>query len=235
MLYDSRFFFPIYPPADPPPFHTQTLLLLRFAGHECKLVTPFEGGVIQYLATNGNTEAAKNPHTTGEVIAAMSSIGSDGSKDGQVSGHPSRLVEQSHDGSTTNRTESEPDSWVSVDLGKDRSLVPNYYCARHGFSHHHGYGRLRSWDFEGSNDGSNYTVLRAHKNDYSLPGQGFAAREYLNQGGFGVAAWEVEGGNQAYRYFRIRQTAKNSDGNGYSGNHSLYCAGIELYGILLSR
>jgi hypothetical protein len=44
-----------------------------------------------------------------------------------------------------------------------------------------------------------------------------------------VAAWEVEGVNQAYRYFRIRQT-KNS-----LGRHDLNCAGIELYGMLRSR
>ena len=48
--------------------------------------------------------------------------------------------------------------------------------------------------------------------------------------GFSVAAWEVEGANQAYRYFRIRQTGDNS-----WGNHTLCCAGIELYGMLLSR
>jgi hypothetical protein len=107
--------------------------------------------------------------------------------------------------------------------------VPNYYCLRHGGNK--GYNRLQSWDFEGSNDGSDYTVLRAHKNDDSLPKKGFS-----------VATWEVEGGNQAYRYFRIRQTGLNSGYNdadieyGDPGgpNHHLYCAGIELYGMLQS-
>jgi hypothetical protein len=49
-----------------------------------------------------------------------------------------------------------------------------------------------------------------------------------------VAAWEVEGANQAYRYFRIRQTGKNSNGF-IGGDNELCCAGIELYGMLLSR
>ena len=50
-----------------------------------------------------------------------------------------------------------------------------------------------------------------------------------------MAAWKVEGANQAYRYFRIRQTAKNSKhSNGYC-DHYLFCAGIELYGMLQSR
>ena len=51
--------------------------------------------------------------------------------------------------------------------------------------------------------------------------------------GFSVAAWEVEGANQAYRYFRIRQTGKNSLESHYgNGFHILFCAGIELYGML---
>jgi hypothetical protein len=177
------------------------------------LVTPFEGGVIQYLATHGNTVPAENPHTTGEVVAAMSSIDEDEDDDGD----PSRLVMQPHDWDTCNSTKNEPNSWVSVDLGKGRSLVPSDYCARHGRGD--SWCRLQSWNFEGSNDGISYTVLRAHKNDNSLP-----ARE------FSVAAWKVEGANQAYRYFRIRQTGKNS-----STYHLLCCAGIELYGMLRSR
>jgi len=48
-----------------------------------------------------------------------------------------------------------------------------------------------------------------------------------------VAAWEVKGANQPYRYFRIRQTGENSGWSG--GTHYLCCAGIELYGMLLSR
>jgi hypothetical protein len=187
------------------------------------VVTAFEGGVIQYLATINSdvepwslSEPAKNPHTSGEVVAAMSSIHNSIRSDS----NPSRLVMQPHDGRTENGTKNEPDSWVAVDLGKGRSLVPSDYCARHG--HSNGYYRLQSWDFEGSNDGSNYTVLRSHKNDNSLPNKGFS-----------VAAWKVEGANQAYRYFRIRQTGANSYGI-FGPDHRLRCAGIELYGVLWS-
>ena len=136
--------------------------------------------------------------------------------------NPSRLVEHPHDGRTVNFTKDEANSSVSLDLGKGRSLVPNYYCARHGRPD--GGWRLRSWDFEGSNDGSNYTVLRSHRNDNSLPDQAFS-----------VAAWKVEGANQAYRYFRIRQTGENSNPDSNYHRHFLCCAGIELYGMLLSR
>jgi hypothetical protein len=208
MLCDSRFFFHA-PPLTHTPFSSV------FAGHECKFAAPFDkNGAGYYIGTNGNTEDFENPHSTGEVVAAMSSI--------RVGG-PSHLVEQPHDGSTCNYTEDEPNSRVSLDLGEDRSLVPNYYCLRHGFRN--GDYRLKSWNFEGSNDGSSYTVLRAHRNDNSLPNKAFS-----------VAAWKVEEANQAYRYFRIRQTGKNSgwDNDG-SGSHRLYCAGIELYGMVALR
>jgi hypothetical protein len=208
-------FFLIYPPSAPtPPPPPPTLLLVLFAGHECKFAAPFDkNGAGYYIGTNGNTEDFENPHTTGKVLAAMSSIGDGG---------PSHLVEHPHDGRTMNYTQNVANSSVSLDLGEGRCLVPNYYCARHGYFN--GYYLLQSWDFEGSNDGSNYTVLRSHRNDNSLPDQGFS-----------VAAWEVEGANQAYRYFRIRQTGENSGGFDGKYTHSLCCAGIELYGMLLSR
>ena len=208
-----RVFIFIYPP---PPRTPPTLLLVLFPGHECKFAAPFDkNGAGYYIGTNSNTEDFENPHTTGKVVAAMSSIA------GSWCGGPSHLVEHPHDGSTVNRTDDKANSSVSLDLGKGRSLVPNYYCARHGCNV--GRYRLQSWDFEGSNDGSNYTVLRSHKNDDSLPEKAFS-----------VAAWKVEGANQPYRYFRIRQTGENSNGYGYS-YYNLYCAGIELYGMLLSR
>jgi hypothetical protein len=150
------------------------LCVLSREEHECKFSAPFDKNGIK-----------------GKVVTAMSSMWDDGCD-------PSHLVEHPHDGCTVNLTQNEANSWVSLDLGKGRSLVPNYYCARHGRDS--GYFRLRSWNFEGSNDGSNYTVLRAHRNDNSLPDQAFS-----------VAAWEVEGVNQAYRYFRIRMTGPNSN------------------------
>jgi hypothetical protein len=192
-------------------------------GHECKFAFPFDtNGAGYYLGTNGKTEDFENPQSTGKVVAAMSSIGNIFGN----SSNPSHLVHHLHDGRTLNYTQDKAESWVSVDLGERHSLVPSYYCLRHGGSN--GWCRLQSWDFEGSIDGSSYTVLKAHKNDNSLPDQGFS-----------VAAWEVEGGKQAYRHFRIRMTGKNSGPGGYNGHnyhtHSLCCAGIALYGMLLSR
>ena len=165
--------------------------------------------MIYYIVTVGKTRPYKISSSSG-VTPKMSSIGW---------GDPAHLLFHKHDGSTNNFTNGEENSWVSIDLGEGRSLIVNYYCLRHGNGD--GDCRLLSWDFEGSNDGSEWTVLRVHKDDNSLPDEGFS-----------VAAWEVEGVNQAYRHFRIRQTGYNSSGYGYN---NLGCAGIELWGRLQSK
>jgi hypothetical protein len=99
-------------------------------------------------------EAYKSPSSS--VTPKMSSIHDDGG------GDPARLLLHKHDGSTKNVTHSEKNAWVSIDLGE--ALMVNYYCLCHGGGD--GYC-LQSRDFEGSNDGSEWTVLRAHKDDNS--------------------------------------------------------------------
>jgi hypothetical protein len=175
--------------------------------------------VLYYIGTVGKTEAYTIPSSFG-VTPKMSSILEMSSI---LFGNPARLLLHKHEEynhyntEDVNATKEEENSWVSIDLGEGRSLMVNYYCLRHGYSNH--YYRLQSWDFEGSNDGSEWTVLRVHKDDNSLPHEGFS-----------VAAWEVEGVSQAYRHFRIRMTGKAS-----GDHHALSCAGIELWGRLLSR
>ena len=112
-----------------------------------------------------------------------------------------------------NITADQPGSWMRVDLGAGRSLVPNHYCLRHD---NHDSHTLRHWVLEGSDDANSWTTLRTHSDDQALV--------FLC-----VAAWPVEGATKAFRYFRIRQTGKNS-----SGRNHLMCAGIELYGRLFT-
>ena len=78
--------------------------------------------------------------------------------------------------------------------------------------------KLRHWRLEGSNDGSSWTTLREHSNDTALADVAFS-----------VAHWPLPDVATAYRHFRIYQTGKNSN-----NQDSLMCAGIELYGVLLS-
>jgi hypothetical protein len=176
--------------------------------------------VIYYILTVGKTKPYKISSSSG-VTPKMSSIATNLSD-------PAHLLLHKHDGSTMSFTKDEENSWVSIDLGEGRSLIVNYYCLRHG--NNTGRYRLLSWDFEGSNDGSEWTVLMVHKDDNSLPDSTGVDAARTGGEGFIVAAWEVEGVNQAYRHFRIRITGKSS-----SGTHHMCCAGIELWGRLLSK
>jgi hypothetical protein len=175
------------------------------------------GGVLHFIGTNSGTDSYTNPHTMeqGGVVAAMSS-------DGYGGFHPERFVMHTHDGSVCNYTRDIANSWMSVDLGRGRRLAPTYYCLRHGDDS--GEYRLRHWRFEGSNNGSTWTVLKDHTNDNLLPNHGF-----------GVAGWSVpqhrEGtsavGSLGFRSFRIISSGKNTN-----GDDEIWCAGIELYGVL---
>ena len=79
-----------------------------------------------------------------------------------------------------------------------------------------GYHKLRNWRIEGSNDANKFTCLRQHNND-STPGNTAMSE----------ANWNVDEGDNFYRYFRIFQNGKNS-----SNTNHLMCTGIELYGEL---
>ena len=72
------------------------------------------------------------------------------------------------------------------------------------------------WRIEGSNGANKFTCLRQHNNDSTL---GTSAMSEAN--------WNVDEGDNFYRYFRILQNGKNS-----SNYNHLTCAGIELYGTL---
>jgi hypothetical protein len=166
-----------------------------------------------------------NPHEMGAggVVAAMSSVGD---------GSPKWFVMHDHNGRTSNYTDNIPNSWMAVDLGPGRQLVPNHYCLRHGFAH--GGFRLLHWRFEGSNDGATWTVLKAHIYEASP----------FPEHGYSVAAWPVDppaasgagaAGSPGFRHFRIIQTGKNTEDDDFNPLHdySLNCAGIELYGLFL--
>ena len=172
-------------------------------------------GVLYLLGTHAGARKYKNPMKSGEIVAAMSSAYTDSTEKSA----PWKLVEHAHPGgndySNYNRTDNKPGSWISIDLGASRALRLTHYALRHG--RYFGYDLLRSWRLEGSNDpSSGWVTLKEHKDDESLPAQGWC-----------VGDWAVEGIEQEYRHFRIIQTGKNSNGNDY-----LMCAGIELYGEL---
>ncbi|GMH75555.1 hypothetical protein TL16_g06800 [Triparma laevis f. inornata] len=104
---------------------------------------------------------------------------------------------------------------MALALGGGVELEVSHYCLRHG--NDYGGGRLRHWDLQASQDGGTWTTLRSHSDDQALPDAAFS-----------TAGWAVEGGKGAFSQFRIRQTGLNSNDQ----YNCLWCAGIELYGVL---
>ena len=123
------------------------------------------------------------------------------------------FVQHSHEQPACIFTDNATNSWMSVDLGEGRSLVPSHYCLRS--DRHVDHHKLRNWELQGSLDGTTWQTLRRHENDASLA-----------EVAMSTAAWPVHAGGQGYRHFRIFQTGQTSAW----GGHHLMCAGIELYG-----
>lgn len=178
---------------------------------ECCFSSAFDtNGVLYHIATDGGTRPYANPHASGKVQASWSSC---------WNGEIKSFVQHSHAQPMYCYTKDKPNSWMAVDLGEGRSLLPNYYCLRadlHGTDKF----KLRNWELQGSDDGAAWVTLRTHANDSAL------------KGSMGTAAWPVEGADRAYRHFRILQTGPNSQGPNSSYFHNLICSGIELYGRL---
>ncbi len=98
------------------------------------------------------------------------------------------------------------------DLGT-QSVQPNYYSIRHGY--HTDTSSLRSWVLQGSNDASNWDVLKEHKNDTTT------------NSAFATGSWSIPNVNKKYRYLRVLSTGKNS-----SNYDHVMIGGFEVYGTL---
>jgi hypothetical protein len=165
-----------------------------------------DNGILNYVATNGGTTAYVNPHTSGKVVVTPSSMSPNYcTVEGFIGRSPPTT------GGGFNFTNNVAGSSVAIQLPLAVSVTR--YTVRHGRvdQQHH---VLRNWNFEGSNDGVEWVVLRQHANDQSL-----AARAHS------TASWDVDNGDRAFSRFRILAT-----GPGSSGNNYLAVGGLELYG-----
>jgi len=158
-------------------------------------------GIIYWIATDCRRSLWDNPHAKGKVIVTVSSL-----EKGTVLDFVSRTP-------TELWTKDVPASWLSIDLGKNRAVVPNFYTLRHGANYKA--DSLRTWDLRGSNDGVKWTLLMRHVNDESL------------NSNFATNTWPVPSVTQAFRHLRILQTGHNS-----SNHNFLVVSGFEVYGTL---
>lgn len=164
-----------------------------------------EFGLFFHIGTHGHKQPYQNPHNSGQVVAALSNIG------GFLSSHPHKFVGRTPDG--FNFTNDQAGSWMGVDIGPKRRLIPNHYCLMTDQCPR----KLRTWELQAMVGGENgeWITLRKHEDDESLAEEPHS-----------VAHWPLTVQDETpYRYFRIVQTGPNS-----SNSHQLACGGIELYG-----
>jgi hypothetical protein len=76
---------------------------------------------------------------------------------------------------------------------------------------------LRSWNFEGSVNGSQWDILRSHKQDRAIAVQPFAS-----------ASWSVDGQGKQYTSFRIVGTGPDS-----GGQHFVHFGSVEIWGKMV--
>lgn len=128
-----------------------------------------EHGLFYYIGTNGGREEWSNPGIRGRARVTCSS---------QEKGNVVDIVGRVP---TECWTMDVPASWIMINLGSSRSLVPNYYTLRHGGTHipqvtkilniYKGNSRadcLRNWTLQASNDAKNWVLLNRHSSDVSL-------------------------------------------------------------------
>ncbi|OAY82979.1 BTB/POZ domain-containing protein, partial [Ananas comosus] len=104
-------------------------------------------------------------------------------------------------------------SWWMIDIGQDHQLMCNYYTLRQDGSTTF----MRSWAFQGSMDGENWTNLRVHEKDQTI----------CRSGQF--ASWPINGPTALlpFRFFRIILKGPSAaDSNVWN----LCICFIELYG-----
>ena len=176
---------------------------------DLKFQQPFDDhGVLYFIGTGGLRKAYENPHTAGLVVAQLSSAATDPSYS-----QPAKFVGRASEGYCC--TDNRPSSFMSVDLGTQRRLLPTHYCLKNdGLGIYH---VLRNWELQGKvKEDEDWSTIKRHFGDSSLANTPFA-----------VADWSITEVASPFRFFRIYQFDTNS-----YGAHNIMCAGIELYGRL---
>jgi hypothetical protein len=168
-------------------------------------------GVFYFLGTGLGQNVWANPATSSQIVAVRSSNWS------------SSTVNQVFDRSATSTSSGNvANSWIFVDLGVNRSLIPNRYSLRH-YSEGD-WEKIRNWKLQGTNsvagtsnaqiEAATWTDLDVRSNDTTING---------------IAAWGDFVPNQsnttAFRYLRLIQTGLNS-----SGANFLAITEWEVYG-----
>ena len=96
-----------------------------------------EHGMLYFIGSQGRNTIYRNPHTAGYIHASMSSC-----YHGQAFNIVARTAEHA-----PNYTDNLDKSWIEVDFGPRRLILPDYYTIRHGAASRG--NALRNWVLQG--------------------------------------------------------------------------------------
>ena len=176
-----------------------------------------KNGVFYYIGTYGLSRTYNNPHELKLIKAFGSSL-----QTGYYSDFVGRNI-------VNLCTDNEENSFLGVDLGPDRSLIPTLYSIRNRDSSSN---VLLNWCLQGSNDKINYEILDKrifNSEDNNIKDKYKQYKNLLKEpkttSTWGISKRIREKFQNGFRYFIIKQIGKNS-----SGNYNLAISGFELYG-----
>jgi len=161
-----------------------------------------ENGILYWLGTNAKTMRWSNPCGRGEVRILSSVLDSSSADPSTLAGRVAvRCVTTAMDY-----------PWFIIDF-LHRKIKPTHYMLRHYVSFDT--EALRNWNFEGSNDGKDWELIKQHTHDHSLKTKGQCHTWYVGAPNF-------------YSMFRIIQTGLNSNQHKF-----LALSGFEIYGWMM--
>jgi len=160
-------------------------------------------GMIYWLGTQCGKKEWSNPVTNNTVKLTSSTV---------CSGTLSTLVDSTNSSFyLSNLTGNE---YLQFDFGK-YAVVPSHYTLRHSTVDSNNYF-IRTWEFQGSNDGKEWTVIKRYNSDQSMNS---SCREKT----FDVSC------TKAYKQLKIANKGPESYGSYY-----MMVSGFEVYGRLAS-
>ena len=188
-----------------------------------------DNGIFYYLGSFGKTKNWVNPHLLKLVEVNFSSLGT-GAKIEDFIGREC----------VNCCTKNEKNAFMSVDIGEGRIFFPSCYTLRNRPSKKY---VLMNWILEGSVNNNEFYIIDKRINlteDSHFNSLMEKEREELMQKGQ-TSTWGIDAENiecilnefnhkskieiRGFRYFRITQLMKNSD-----GDYNLCLSGFELYG-----
>ena len=180
-----------------------THIICAFHGREFVYESDYDGnGVVYWVGTKYGTEKEwQNPWKRG-LIKIKSTEWDYGGAEDMVANEACNTLSMNNFG-----------AWVSIEFDNKLMIQPTKYTLSHYLYYDGCY--LRSWVFEGSIDGAEWTVIRDHSDDESLNGQGQSH------------SWDTPNAEQYFNRFRVRMTGEDSDGRWYLAAHAL-----EIYGFV---